>query len=248
MPTSLFVPDFQAVLEQARRSAGRDRGAFPSPADWRDLPIYFLMLDRFNNPSAPPIHAPFDDPAYSDYQGGKFSRVRDQLAYIKQLGVGAIWLSPVLRNLRFDLSYHGYGIHDFLRAEPRFADDPDAADDELRALVDAAHDHGLYVVMDIVLNHAGDVFAYQCDPWDAACTGSSGGVASYHDQPQPISWRDQDGVAYPGFAVIEEISSPSRDAFVWPSELQQNRFFRRHGLMGGARATTRSATSASSSR
>jgi glycosidase len=162
------------------------------------------MLDRFNNPSAPRIHAPFDDPAYSDYQGGKFSGVRDQLAYIKQLGVGDIWLSPVLRNLRFDPSYHGYGI----RAEPRFADDPDAADDELRALVDAAHDHGLYVVRDIVLNHTGDVFAYQCDPWDAACTGSSGGVASYHDQPQPIRWRDQDGVAQPGFAVMRRSRVP----------------------------------------
>ena len=233
MPTSLFAPDFQAVLDQAKRAAGGDGGPFPSPADWRDLPIYFLMLDRFDNPSAPPIHAPFDDPAYSDYQGGKFSGVRNRLAYIKDLGAGAIWLSPVLRNLRFDPSYHGYGIHDFLRAEPRFADDPDAADDELRAMVDAAHDHGLYVIMDIVLNHTGDVYAYQCDPWDAACTASNGGVASYHDRAQPIRWRDQDGVPQPGFAVIEDIPSPSRDAFVWPSELQQNRFFRRQGLMGG---------------
>ena len=47
-----------------------------------------------------------------------------------------------------------------LRAEPRFADNPAKADDELRALVDAAHAQGLYVIFDIVLNHTGDVFAY----------------------------------------------------------------------------------------
>ena len=59
----------------------------------------------------------------------------------------------MLKNLPFDLgSYHGYGIHDFLRAEPYFATNPANADDELRALVDAAHQAGLYVIFDIVLN------------------------------------------------------------------------------------------------
>src|SRR3954469_23186871 len=142
MPASLFAPDFQAVLDQAKRSAGNPGGPFPSPEDWRDLPIYFLMVDRFNNPSRAPRHAPFDDPGFGDFQGGTFSGVQAQLPYIKQLGVGAIWLSPVLRNLQFDPSYHGYGIHDFLAAQPRFAQNPLKADDELRALVDAAHAQG----------------------------------------------------------------------------------------------------------
>ena len=57
-------------------------------------------------------------------------------------------------------TYHGYGIHHFLRADPRFAQDPLHADDELRSLVDAAHQLGLYVILDIVLNHTGNVFAY----------------------------------------------------------------------------------------
>jgi hypothetical protein len=141
MPTSLFALDFQDVLDHAKQASGQRSGPFPSPADWRDLPIYFLMVDRFNNPNKPPRHQPFDDPAFADYQGGSFSGVRQRLSYIKQLGAGAVWLSPVLRNLRSDPSYHGYGIHDFLRAEPRFADDPQHADEELRALVDAAHAH-----------------------------------------------------------------------------------------------------------
>ena len=82
------------------------------------------MVDRFNNPTAKPRHLPFDDQGFGDYQGGKFSGVRAQLPYIKALGAGAIWCSPVLKNLRFDPSYHGYGIHDFISAEPRFADNP----------------------------------------------------------------------------------------------------------------------------
>jgi len=128
MFTSLFSPEVQAVLDNAQKAAGQPgTGPFPSPADWRDQVIYFLMVDRFNNPSAPPVHAPFDDPNYFAYQGGKLSGINQRLDYIKNLGAGAIWLSPVLKNLRFDNgSYHGYGIHDFLRADPRFATAPAA--------------------------------------------------------------------------------------------------------------------------
>jgi glycosidase len=230
MPSSLFAADFQTILDEAKARSGQIGGPFPSPADWRDLPIYFLLVDRFNNPSQQPKHQPFDDPAFNDFQGGNFSGVKQKLDYIKQLGAGAIWLSPVLRNLRFDNTYHGYGIHDFLTAEPRFADDPQKADDELRALVDAAHAKGLYVIFDIVLNHSGDVFVYQCDPGDSLCNTSGGHEASFHSTAQTIFWRDQNGVPQPGFTVIENIPNPSRDAFVWPSELQKNAFFRRQGV------------------
>src|SRR5215472_10227987 len=229
MPSSLFAADFQAVLDEAERTAGRPGGPFPSPEDWRDVPIYFLMVDRFNNTSAKPKHQPFDDPTFADFQGGKFSGVQAQLPYIKALGAGAIWCSPVLRNLRFDPSYHGYGIHDFISAEPRFADNPAKADDELRALVDAAHAQGLYVIFDIVLNHTGDVFAYQCDRNDQLCQDRQGAEASHSDAAQVVRWRDTSGVPRPDFAVVENIPSPPRDALVWPREIQRNKFFRRQG-------------------
>lgn len=219
MYTSLFSPEVQNVLTQAETTAGQAAGPFPSPADWRDEVIYFFMVDRFNNPAAPPVHQPFDDPNYFAYQGGKFSGVQQRLSYIKNLGAGAIWLSPVLKNLQFDAgSYHGYGIHDFLRADPRFATNPAKADDELRALVDAAHQAGLYVIFDIVLNHTGDVFAYN---------GNSS--APFSSAPQPVQWRNSSGVAQPQFADVATIANPSTDAVVWPSELQKNQYFRRQG-------------------
>jgi hypothetical protein len=53
-----------------------------------------------------------------------------------------------------------YGIQDFLRANPFFADVQANADQELRALVDTAHAAGLYVIFDIILNHTANVFGY----------------------------------------------------------------------------------------
>jgi glycosidase len=219
MCTSLFSPEVQAAFDAAETNAGQSAGPFPSPADWRDQIIYFLMVDRFDNPAAPPVHGPFDDPDYYAYQGGKFAGVTQRLSYIKSLGAGAIWLSPVLKNLPFDTgSYHGYGIHDFLRAEPLFATDASKADDELRALVDAAHAAGLYVIFDIVLNHTGDVFAYD---------GQSS--ASHSDVPLDIQWRDASGVPHSAWTDAASIVNPPLDALVWPSELRQNLFFRRQG-------------------
>jgi len=219
MYTSLFSPEVQAVFDKASQSAGQVGGPFPSPIEWRDQVIYFIMVDRFNNPIAPPVHTPYDDPNYYAYQGGKFSGVQQELAYIKSLGASAIWLSPVLKNLKFDAgSYHGYGIHDFLRAEPKFASDANNADNELRALVDAAHKEGLYVIFDIVLNHTGDVFAYN---------GNSS--AAYSSTPLPIQWRDANGIAQSAFADVATIPDPSTDAVLWPAELQQNSYLRREG-------------------
>ncbi|MDR3633263.1 MAG: alpha-amylase family glycosyl hydrolase [Isosphaeraceae bacterium] len=234
MPNSLFAADFQVVYDQAKAQAGRPGGPFASPADWRDQWIYFLMVDRFNNPKpgAKPNVPPYDNASFSGFQGGTFSGVRQQLKYIKGLGAGAIWLSPVLKNFPFRGTYHGYGIHDFLRAEPRYADDPKHADDELRALVDAAHAAGLYVVFDIVLNHTGDAFAYDCDPGDGDCVNSGGAEARYRDHAVDVHWRDPAGNPRGDTQPIESISPKSVDALVWPAQLQQNAFFRRQGGVG----------------
>ncbi len=126
--------------------------------------------------------------------------MRRRLPYLADLGVGALWLSPVLKNCQWKAdSYHGYGIQDFLRVEPRFTSDPAAAridprigDDELRRLVDAAHAHGLHVILDVVINHAGDVFDYVSHgaeaPW-------KGGGREYD-----VRWRDATGQRRAGVA------------------------------------------------
>ena len=234
MVTSLFSPEFLAIFNQSRDTGGPPQ-AFPSPADWRDQWIYFLMVDRFNNSLAPPRHQPFNDPDYFDFQGGNLAGIQDRLTYIKQLGAGAIWLSPVLKNVPFQGgTYHGYGIRDFLHVDPRFARDANNADDELRNLVDAAHNLGLYVILDIVLNHTGDVFAYACDSGESNCINSQGSEADFRGSARSIQWRDVQGRPRSDWSDVSAIPNLPTGAAVWPIELQKNDWFRRQGMPGTA--------------
>jgi len=221
MSNSVFDPAVQSVINRAR--TGQET-LFPSPEDWRDTPIYFLMMDRFNCPDMPPHNLPFDS-SFNRFQGGTFEGVRSKLQYIKDLGFGAIWLSPVLKNPRFDdTAYHGYGIQNFLAVEPRFASAPGQEEIELRRLVDDAHKIGLYIILDIVLHHAGDVFLYAIP--------TAGGVAEaasieWQNSVQPIRWRDATGKGVSAWANAP--ANPPLDAAVWPTELRHDVLFTRQG-------------------
>lgn len=221
MPATINGADVREVLNDARRWDS-SRRLTPSPGDWRDCWIYFLMVDRFNNPAAPP-KAPFDAP-FGGFQGGTIDGMRQKLDYLKELGVGAIWFAPVLKNCRFldeqpnDGTYHGYGIQNFLEVDPRFVADPENPAAELRRFVDEAHTRGIYVIFDIVLNHTGDVFGYP-----------SGSEAPFSDMAYPVGWRDAQGRARTDWPVGEQLVAPPADAAVFPDELRRNDFFRRQG-------------------
>jgi glycosidase len=220
MPLSITDPALQQAFASARRNGGV---LHPSPLDWRDLPIYFLMVDRFNNAVSPPRQMPYDAPCTS-FQGGCFAGIQAQLPYIKKLGFGAIWLSPVLKNPAFDQSaYHGYGIQNFLAVEPRFASAPGREAAELTSLITASHALGLYVILDIVLHHAGNVFAYS-EP-TAADPDAVADALDWQAQVQPILWRDASG--NPSLAAI----SPGlpADAALLPAELRNAEQFTRQG-------------------
>ena len=186
---------------------------FPSPADWRDLFIYFLLVDRFDDGRERPAFDPERqergrDPAQGSlFQGGRLKGVTRRLDYIQGLGANAIWLSPVFKN-RQDRpdSYHGYGIQDFLAVDPRFG-----TLEDLRELVGEAHRRGMYVILDIILNHTGDNWAYPGDhPY-----------YYWHDAPGPFPfgfWRQADPRA--GFQP---------DDAVWPAELQDPGCYKRRG-------------------
>ncbi|WP_370574548.1 alpha-amylase family glycosyl hydrolase [Methanomethylovorans sp.] len=85
------------------------------------------------------------------FQGGNLKGIRRRLDYIADMGVNAIWLSPVFKNrVELDDTYHGYGIQDFLELDPRFG-----TREELRELVKDAHSRGMYAILDIIINHTG---------------------------------------------------------------------------------------------
>lgn len=86
--------------------------------------------------------------------GGDLEGVRQHLDYFNQLGVTALWFTPVLENNSPDMNsqstYHGYATTNYYRVDPRFGTNEDYA-----RLVAEAHAKGLKVVMDMIFNHCG---------------------------------------------------------------------------------------------
>jgi glycosidase len=224
MATSLRDQSVTEAFEQARIARTKTVNGveiikpFTSPSDWRDQWIYFLMVDRFNNPAGPPKHLPFDA-KFGGFQGGTLRGIRESLGYINSLGAGAIWITPVFQNPVWqDSAYHGYGFQNLLKIDPRFGNEQDLQD-----LVDDAHARGIYVILDIVINHAGDVFEYQ----------GFGSEAPFQGFPYTIRWRRADGSAKQQWQVapqdLQGDPELTEQAAVFPDELRDNRLFRRQG-------------------
>lgn len=122
--------------------------------------VYLLLPDRFaqgrtGNGSVGgmmPYRTDRSEPSLR--HGGDLEGIRRHLEYFTELGVTALWLTPVLENNSPDSgltsSYHGYAITDFYRTDPRLG-----TNDDYRRLVAEAHQMGLKVVMDMVFNHCG---------------------------------------------------------------------------------------------
>ncbi len=127
--------------------------------DWRDEVIYQLLVDRFANGDVNnDYNVTYDDTNLSRYMGGDYQGIIDKVDYLKALGVTTIWISPVVVNVEEDAgngSYHGYWTQDFLNVNPHWGDLP-----KLREMVDVMHQNDIKVVLDIVVNHVGQLFYY----------------------------------------------------------------------------------------
>ena len=142
---------------KAREMAGSERKGF----DISDV-LYMLMPDRFanGNPKNDIIKGMEDqlcnrnEPSLR--HGGDLEGLRQHLDYFTDLGVTALWFTPVLENDRPAddgkySTYHGYATTDYYRVDPRFG-----TNEEYKALIDECHKKGLKVVMDMIFNHCGD--------------------------------------------------------------------------------------------
>ena len=123
--------------------------------------LYMLMPDRFaqgkdHNPQIKGMRAYKEDRTQPSLRhGGDLNGIREHLDYFKELGVTALWLTPVLENDSPDdergySTYHGYATTDYYRVDPRFG-----TNEDYRRLCDEAHKQGLKVVMDMIFNHSG---------------------------------------------------------------------------------------------
>ena len=170
---------------EVQTAAGRTSIPFhiESPLDARnnfqgittDDVIYLIMIDRFAD-GDPSNNAPKDAPAEANdrrnpraFHGGDLRGVINHLAYLKDLGVTALWLTPWYDNWngvnRCDKPwcpntyYHGYHAIDYYAVEDRFGDLA-----TLRELVQKAHSLGLKIIQDQVANHVGSQHPWTRDP------------------------------------------------------------------------------------
>ena len=137
--------------------------------------IYLIMPDRFAN--GDPSN---DDPAVSRglydrgqsryYHGGDLAGIEQHLPYLKDLGVTALWLTPIYDNSNHlnqrerpegqaITDYHGYGAVDFYAVDEHFG-----TLDKFRELVDRAHKRGIKMIQDEVANHTGPYHPWVQDP------------------------------------------------------------------------------------
>ena len=123
--------------------------------------LYLLMPDRFANGDTSNDQIKGMNTYKADRSqpslrhGGDLEGIRRRLGYFNELGVTALWFTPVLENNSPDdragySTYHGYATTDYYRVDPRFGTNA-----EYRRLVDEAHAKGLKVVMDMIFNHCG---------------------------------------------------------------------------------------------
>jgi neopullulanase len=118
--------------------------------------IYFLMPDRFSNgdPSNDKIKGLKDQSLNRDSifhrHGGDLQGVINHLDYLQELGVTALWLTPVLQNDMPNRSEHGYAITNHYKVEPRFGGEA-----AYKKLGDELHRRGMKLIQDAVYNHVG---------------------------------------------------------------------------------------------
>lgn len=182
--------------------------------DWRDEVIYQLLTDRFSNGDVNnDFNVSKDESNLARYLGGDYQGVIDHVDYLDALGITTVWISPVVVNVEEDAgsaSYHGYWTQDFANVNPHFGDLA-----KLRELSDVLHQHDIKLVLDIVVNHVGQLFYYDINrngspdittyystdgsdtvnivtEWDPAydARGVQGYTSLGESGPAPLGWVD----------------------------------------------------------
>jgi len=165
---------------------------FNCQREWREEFIYFVMVDRFHDdtqrsaPNSPGRSAGIRTP--DDFYGGKLKGITANLDYIAGLGCTTIWLSPIFENNPG--AYHGYNTSSYLDIDPHFGTKQDLID-----LVQAAHRHDppLRVLLDVVINHSGDNWAYPGDYDYYYSQGQQFDFGHWRraDRPVPVELRNE---------------------------------------------------------
>lgn len=130
--------------------------------DWDEAVIYFLLTDRFMDgdpTNNDPNGEGYDTQHSETYHGGDFQGIIDQLDYLNDLGINTIWITPIVDNVDHNhrygkegpqYGYHGYWAKDFTKIDEHLGDL-----DTFKNLINEAHDRGIKIMVDVVINHTG---------------------------------------------------------------------------------------------
>lgn len=136
--------------------------------DVRDDVFYFVLPDRFNNAdpnndngskTMQESQGGLDVTSKWAFHGGDMQGIEAKLDYLENLGITAIWMTPILRNQAIQntgFGHHGYWILDFTQIDPHFG-----SNGALRSLINAAQARGMKIFFDIITNHTADVIRFE---------------------------------------------------------------------------------------
>ena len=238
---------------------------YPSPTDWRDETIYFLLTDRFfngntNNDKQTKTGYEFGKTEYQ-WNGGDFEGIIAKLDYIKDLGFTAIWITPPVLNQIWDASipyggYHGYWASSFTNTDPHYGSLA-----EYKRMVGIAHSKGIRVIQDIVCNHTGNFLKsrkdgkglelntgaepqYPVDPFlsnsiVAYLNGKTMGkpeMNAYHWNPEINNWNDWDQLLNYQASSLDDLNTENPETVRYLKEAY--RFWIREADIDGFRIDT----------
>ena len=137
----------------------------PSSFDWKGANVYFAVTDRFNNGN-PDNDVNFNRTEKAavlrGFEGGDIRGVIQKIdeGYFNKLGINAIWLTPIVEQIHgatdegtgLTYAFHGYWTKDWTALDPNFG-----TEEDLKELVEKAHQNGIRIVLDAVINHTGPV-------------------------------------------------------------------------------------------
>jgi alpha-amylase len=151
------------------------------------------------------------------WHGGDFKGLTEKLDYIKQLGINAIWITPMVEQVHGFIgggeqgtsfyAYHGYWALDFTKIDPNYGDE-----ESLKTLVDEAHKRGMRIILDVVMNHAG--YATLADLQDLGLTDltqNTGKLPSRWNE-----WRPSGGLNWHGYNQFIDYQSSHWDKWWGP--------------------------------
>jgi alpha-amylase len=165
MKKNILLLALLAVFISTNETQAQNKETTTTPFVWEGANLYFLLTDRFNNGD------PSNDINYNrnketgklrGFMGGDVKGITQKIeeGYFDQLGINAIWMTPLVEQIHdgtdegtgFSYGFHGYWTKDWTAFDPNFG-----TAEEVKNMVEKAHQHGIRIVFDGVINHTGPV-------------------------------------------------------------------------------------------